>query len=98
MLLSLLVFLLAAKLWYELPLDSLLWLEIVELQSEFAIKLLLLLLIQLVLIVQIYYFIIITIIIELIHSKTILENTAEIEPQPVALDTKNLSQYSSRSK
>ena len=38
------------------------------------------------------------IIIELTHSKTILENTVEIEPQPVALDFKNLSQYSSRSK
>ena len=37
-------------------------------------------------------------IIELTHSKTILENTVEIEPQPVALDFKNLSQYSSRSK
>ena len=41
-----------------------------------------------------YYFIII----ELTCSKTILENTVEIEPQPVALDFKNLSQYSSRSK
>ena len=39
-----------------------------------------------------------SIIIELIHSKTILENAVEIEPQPVALDFKNLSQYSSRSK
>ena len=38
------------------------------------------------------------IIIELTHSKTILENTVGIEPQPVALDFKNLSQYSSRSK
>ena len=35
--------------------------------------------------------------IELTHSKTILENTVEIEPQPVALDFKSLSQYSSRS-
>ena len=44
--------------------------------------------------------IVVTIIIitELTHSKTILENTMEIEPQPVALDFKNLSQYSSRSK
>ena len=42
--------------------------------------------------------IILLIIIELTHSKTILENTVEIEPQPVALDFKNLSQYSSRSK
>ena len=41
--------------------------------------------------------IIIIIIIELTHSKTILENTVEIEPQPVALDFKNLLQYSSRS-
>ena len=29
---------------------------------------------------------VIIIIIELTHSKTILENTVEIEPQPVALD------------
>ena len=36
--------------------------------------------------------------IELTHSKTILENTVEIEPQLVALDFKNLSQYSSHSK
>ena len=40
----------------------------------------------------------IDIIIELAHSKTILENTVEIEPQPVPLDFKNLSQYSSHSK
>ena len=32
-----------------------------------------------------------SIIIELIHSKTILENTVESEPQPAALDFKNLS-------
>ena len=38
------------------------------------------------------------IIIMLTHSKTILENTVEIEPQPVTLDFKNLSQYSSCSK
>ena len=42
--------------------------------------------------------IIIIIITELTHSKTILENAVEIEPQPVALDFKNLSQYSSPSK
>ena len=36
--------------------------------------------------------------IELTHSKTILEISVEIEPQPAALDFKNLSQYSSRSK
>ena len=48
-----------------------------------------------------YYYIIIIIIIiiiELTHNKTILEITVEIEPQPAALDFKNLSQYSSRSK
>ena len=38
------------------------------------------------------------IIIEQIQSKTILGNTVEIEPQPVALYFKNLSQYSSRFK
>ena len=42
--------------------------------------------------------IIIIITIELTHSKSILENTVEIELQPVASDFKNLSQYSSRSK
>ena len=42
--------------------------------------------------------IIIISIIELTKSKTILENIVEIEPQPVALDFKILSQYSSRSK
>ena len=47
---------------------------------------------------QLIIIIIIGIITELRHSKTILENTAEIEPQPVALVFKNLSQYSSRSK
>ena len=42
---------------------------------------------------------IITIIIfQLKHSKIILENTVEIEPQPIALDFKNLSQYSRLSK
>ena len=40
----------------------------------------------------------IIIIIELTQSKTILENIVETEPQPVALDFKNLSQYPSRSK
>ena len=41
---------------------------------------------------------IIIIITELTHSKTIRENKFEIEPQPVAFDFKNLSQYSNRSK
>ena len=40
----------------------------------------------------------INIIIELTNSKTILENTVEIEPQAVALEFTNLSQHSSRSK
>ena len=42
--------------------------------------------------------IIIIIVVELTQSKTILGNTVEIEPQPVALDFKNFSQYSSCSK
>ena len=49
-------------------------------------------------IIIIIIIIIVIIIIELTHSKTILENTVEIESQPVALDFKNLSQYSSRFK
>ena len=40
--------------------------------------------------------IIIIVVIEPTHSKIIMGNTVEIEPQPVALDFKNLSQYSSR--
>ena len=47
-----------------------------------------------IIIIIIIIYIIITV---LTHSKTILEKTV-IEPQPVALDFKNLSQYSSRSK
>ena len=53
---------------------------------------------SLFIIIIIVIIIIIIIIIEVTHSKTVLENTVEIEPQPVALDLKNLSQYSSRSK
>ena len=49
-------------------------------------------------VVIIIIIIIIINIIELTHGNTILENTAEIEQQPVALDFENLSQYSSRSK
>ena len=48
-----------------------------------------------------YYYVVVVVVvvvIELKHSQTILENTAEIEPQPVTSDFKNLSQYSSRSK
>ena len=45
-----------------------------------------------------FIFIVIILIIELTHSENILEITVEIEPQPAALDFKNLSQYSNRSK
>ena len=45
-----------------------------------------------------FIIVIIIIITELTHSKTMLENAVEIEPQPVALDFKNLSQYSGPSK
>ena len=45
-----------------------------------------------IIIIIVIIIIIIIIFIELTHSKTILENTVEIEPQPVALDFKNLSQ------
>ena len=41
---------------------------------------------------------IIIIIVEQAHGKTTLENTVEIELEPVTLDIKNLSQYSSHSK
>ena len=51
-----------------------------------------------IIIITILIIIIIIIIIELTHSKIKQENIAEIEPQPVALDFKSLSQYSSPSK
>ena len=51
-----------------------------------------------IIIISIIIIIVVVVIIELTHSKIILENTVEIEPQSVALDFKNLSQYSSRSK
>ena len=51
-----------------------------------------------IIIIIIIIVIIIIIITELTDSKTIRENTVEIEPQPAALDFKNLSQYSSCSK
>ena len=47
-----------------------------------------------VIIIIIIIIIIIVIITELTLSKTLLENTVEFELQPVALDLKNLSQYS----
>ena len=46
-----------------------------------------------IIIIIITIIIIIIIIIELTHNKTILEDTAEIEPQPVALDFESISQY-----
>ena len=51
-----------------------------------------------IIIIIIIIIVIIIIIIELTHSKATLENTVEIEPLPVALDFKNLSQYSSHFK
>ena len=51
-----------------------------------------------IIIIIITIIIIIIIIIDLTHSKTILENTVGIDPQSVALDFKNVSQYSSSSK
>ena len=60
--------------------------------------LLIIILILLLIIIVIIIIIIIIIINELTHIKNILEITVEIEPQPVALDFKNLSKYSSRSK
>ena len=42
--------------------------------------------------------VVVVVVVELTHSKTILEITVEIKPQPVALDFKNLSQYSNHSK
>ena len=57
-----------------------------------------LLIMNTVVIIVIIIIIIIITIIELTRSKTILENTVEIEPRLVALDFRNLSEYSSRSK
>ena len=51
-----------------------------------------------IIIVVVVVVIIIITIIELTHSKNVLENTVKIEPQPAVLDFKNLSQYSGRSK
>ena len=55
--------------------------------------------ITIIIIITIFIIIIIVIIIiiELKPIKNKLENTVEIDSQPVALDFKNLSQYSSRS-
>ena len=42
--------------------------------------------------------VVVIVIIELTHSKTILENTIQIEPQTIALGFNSLSQYSRHSK
>ena len=66
-----------------------------------CLLLLLILVLLLLLMILLYFYypcIIFIVITELTHNKTIRENTVEIEPQPVALDFKNLSQYCSRSK
>ena len=51
-----------------------------------------------IIIIVIIIIVIVVVVVELTHSKTILKNMVEIEPQPVALDLKNLFQYSSRFK
>ena len=51
-----------------------------------------------IIIIVVVVVVVMIIITELTQTKTMLENTVEIEPQPVALDSKNLSQHSSRSK
>ena len=51
-----------------------------------------------IIIIIVVVVVVVIVIIELTHSKTILENTIQIEPQQVALDFKKLSPYSSRSK
>ena len=55
-------------------------------------------LIQDIIIIIIIIIIVVVVVVEVTHSKTILEITVEIEPQPAALDLKNFSQYSSRLK
>ena len=61
-------------------------------------QVIIILLLLLLLFLLFFIIIIIIITIELTNSKTILENNVKIKPQPVALDFKNSSQYSSRSK
>ena len=58
-----------------------------------ALKMLIIIVVVIIIII-----IISIIIIELTHSKTTLEITVEIEPQPAALHFKKVSQYSSCSK
>ena len=54
--------------------------------------------ITIIIIVIVIIIIVVIIIIGLTHSETILKNTVEIEPQPVAFNFKNLPQYSGCSK
>ena len=54
--------------------------------------------IPLIIIVVVVVVVVVIVIIELTHSKTILENTIQIEPQTVALGFNSLSQYSRHSK
>ena len=53
---------------------------------------------DIIIIIFIIIIIIIIVVLEVTPSKTIVEITVEIEPQPAALDLKNFSQYPSRSK
>ena len=62
------------------------------------ITIIIVIIIIIIIVIVIIIIIIIIIFIELTHSKAIIEITVEIESQPAALDFKNLSQYSSRSK
>ena len=63
-----------------------------------GLLIILIIIVIIIIIMIIIVVVIIIIIIELTHSKTIQEITVEIELQPAALDFKNFSQYSSRSK
>ena len=56
------------------------------------------LIIIIIIIIVVVVVVVVIVIIELTHSKTILENTIQIEPQTIALGFNSLSQYSSHSK
>ena len=55
-------------------------------------------LIIIIIVVVVVVVVVVIVIIELTHSKTILENTIQIEPQTIALGFNSLSQYSRHSK
>ena len=78
-----------------MPLETVL---VIHILLIIIVIIIIIIVIIIIVVVVVVIIIIIMIIIELTHSKTILENTVEIEPQPVALDFKNLPQYSSRYK